>query len=294
MTQPGRDEQVQLVRALFPRLAAELAGGNDPTAEFDAWLDQQAGSVLAGAAFGAVRSPETAARFDDAFVHARAAAALLDVPLPEPEAFAAAGSDLARFGELLEARAELTPVPAPFGLGIERWREAFMRAGLAHPEVLSGEHGASPLVLAADAERGFAALDRIPETAAALPVVAQRGSTVAQRGSTVAQRGSTAAARPVRWTLRLVPSDSAPSVLGLGFAHGPHVSLPELLMLQLMRILAGEPPLDTGTFTWLAGPIADGRLAARHVYDAGERVIRITCRETGNQGPHLGSRTPVV
>lgn len=284
MVQSGQDEQLQLVRALFPSLAREYAtmteaarDGSD-SAQFDAWLDREAGAVLAGAAFAAIPDAAVAARFDEAFARARAAAKLLDTELPEPEAFAAAGSDLARFGELLHGRPELVPVPAPYGLGIERWRAAFTRAGAAHPDVLSAEGGASPLVLAADAERGFDALNRIPDGAGPLPVVAQRPAT----GATT------------RWALRLVPGGTAPSVLGLGFAHGPHVSLPELLMLQLMRILAGEQPIDTGTFTWLAGSIADGRLAARHVYDAGERVIRITCRETGNQGPHLGSRSPLA
>ncbi|WP_440311492.1 hypothetical protein [Leucobacter chromiireducens] len=284
MVQPGHDEQLQLVRALFPSLARDFesmsapAAGSGAAAEFDAWLDREAGAVLAGAAFTAITDPAVAGRFDTAFARARAAARLLEAELPEPEAFAAAGSDLGHFGELLGDRPDLVPVPAPYGLGIDRWRAAFTRAGSAHPDVLKSADGVSPLILAADAERGFDALDRIPEGAGPLPVVAQRPSS-----------GAVA-----RWTLRLVPGQPTPSVLGLGFAHGPHVSLPELLMLQLMRILAGEQPIDTGTFTWLAGSIADGRLAARHVYDAGERVIRITCRETGNQGPHLGSRAPLA
>lgn len=281
MTQPGREEQLRLVRALFPSLAGEIdaaAAPADAGAAFDSWLDRQAGALLAGAAFATLEDPALAERFDSAFARARAAAALLEVELPEPEAFAAAGADLGHLGGLLSGREDLVPVPAPYGLGSERWRAAFARAAAAHPEVLTPEAGDSPLVLAADAERGFAALDRIPETAGALPVVGQRAGV-----GTV-----------LRWTIRLVPGASAPSTLGLGFAHGPHVSLPELLMLQLMRIAAGEPPVDSGTFTWLAGPLADGKLAARHVYDAGERVIRITCREIGNQGPHLGARVPAA
>lgn len=64
-------------------------------------------------------------------------------------------------------------------------------------------------------------------------------------------------------------------------------------MLQLIRVVSGEPLVDARSFTWLAGPLADGRLAARHVYDSAERVVRINCREVGNQGPHLGARPPV-
>ena len=64
----------------------------------------------------------------------------------------------------------------------------------------------------------------------------------------------------VHWTLRLVPADDGPPLLGLSFAQGPHVTLPEMLMLQLSRVSAGEPPVDATSFTWLAGPIAQGRL----------------------------------
>ncbi|QYM76087.1 hypothetical protein [Leucobacter luti] len=274
-------EQLRLVRTLFPDLAASYdaaaaANAEDASAKFDDWLDREAGAIHAGAAFGSGTDPEVTRRWEASFHAARIVADLADTVLPEPEAFAAAGADLSRLGTLLAQRPDLVAVPAPYGMGAEHWRRTFVRAALEYPGVLGGESEGSPLVLATDAERGFAALDRIPESAGSPPIVAQRRDD----------------GRSLWWTLRLIPAGSAPSVLGLSFAQGPHVSLPEMLMLQLMRITEQLEPVDTGTFTWLAGSIADGRLAARHVYDAGERVIRITCREVGNQGPHLGARPP--
>lgn len=275
-------EQLRLIRALYPALAERYAAGAgaepSSSARFDAWLDTEAGALHAGAAFGGQGDAAVTERFGDAFRAAQRVAAVIGVAVPEPEAFAAAGVDLLHLGHLLGAQPELTPVPAPYGLGASRWHAAFAEAAQRHPEVLAAGPAVTPLVLGAEAARGFAELDRIPESAIALPSVAQRD----------------AAGGTLRWTLRLVPAGSTPSVLGLGFAHGPHVSLPEMLMLQLMRITGGEEPVDTGTFTWLAGTVEGGRLAARHVYDAGDQVIRITCREIGNQGPHLGARPPLA
>jgi len=69
-------------------------------------------------------------------------------------------------------------------------------------------------------------------------------------------------------------------------------------MLQLTRAAAGEAPLDGGaggaSFTWLAGELAGGGLAARHVWDASEGAIRVSSREIGSQGPHLGARTSIA
>ncbi|QIM18527.1 hypothetical protein G7066_07675 [Leucobacter coleopterorum] len=161
---------------------------------------------------------------------------------------------------------------APYGLGAERWRELFRGATAQQGSPLSGDE---PLLLAAEAVDGFTILDSVPD------VTSPRVEVARPEGASVT------------WTLRLVPSSAKPPLLGLGFAHGPHVSLPEILMLQLMRIVSGERPVDTESFTWLAGALADGRLAARHVFDESEAVIRISCREIGNQGPHLGARPPV-
>lgn len=274
-------EQLQLVRALFPELAQQLdvaheanAGASSET-RFDDWLDQEAATQHAGAAFAPLADSAGAERLTAAFRAATDAAKFAGIIVPEPEAFAAAGVDLTALAAALVEDPTLLPVPSPYGLGADRWQDAFSQAVAAHGALLAQRDGASPLVLATDAAREFASLDRVPSSE--VPTVVPH-----------TRRGP-----KLQWTLRLIPSDSAPSLLGLGFVHGPHATLPEMLMLQLMRISAGEEPVDAGTFTWLAGTLADGKLAARHVYDAGERVIRITCREIGNQGPHLGARPPI-
>ncbi|GAB2553977.1 hypothetical protein [Leucobacter ruminantium] len=269
MTEGPPLERVRLARALFPDLAAELDGalarhGGDDTASFDDWLDGAATEMLGGIGFDEVADPAISARFEAAFAAARAAADRLGAPLPEPEAFTAAGVPFERLASAMAADPELLPVPAPHGLGSERWRRAF-----AHGDV-------DGLVLATEALREFDALDALdatPTGEAAPPAVEAPGG--------------------VRWTLRLVPAGHRPARLGLGFSHGPHPTLPEMLMLQLMRVMSGEPPVDAESFTWLSGSLADGRLAARHVYDASDGVVRISCREVGSQGPHLGARPPV-
>ncbi len=254
------------MRALFPDIteAVDAAyasfAGEPQQAGFDEWLDQQVDEVLPGPASLTIQDSEAAARFDAAFVAAKTAAGLLHATVPEIEAFAEAGVDLDRLAAAMSADATLTPVPAPHGLGANKWIEAF--DSLDSPK----------LVIAEDAAREFASLDLAPAPS----------SRVVKVG-----RGAGPA---VQWTLRLIPSAPGPSLLGLSFAHGPHVTLSEMLMLQLMRHSVGEPPLDATSFTWLAGSLAQGRLAARHVYDATERAIRITCREVVSQGPHLGAR----
>ncbi|WP_241488124.1 hypothetical protein [Leucobacter japonicus] len=291
---------VPLARLLFPELATQLDsalavhGTRDAAAvaaaAADTELDRAASQLLPHAAFADVAGAAATAFAERSFAAARTAAGWLGVSLPEPEAFAAAGVDLAEIARVLphddEARAgrgtrgagreggaatgEYLAVPAPHGLGRDRWIAGFTRAaesgaGQAYAESAEG----APLVLGPEAEREFPLLNAAPEGSPAVP-------------------GADAV-----WTLRAVPSGARPPVLGLGFDHGPHATLPEMLMLQLMRAAAGEPPVDSASFTWLAGPLSEGRLAARHVYDASERAIRITCREIGNQGPHLGARTPL-
>lgn len=296
-------DALRLTRALFPELAAEIdaarsRNGSESPADggeaLDAWIDRRAEELRAsggaGSALDALEALDGGAareRLVAAFAAAREAFAPAGLSVPEPEAFADAGVDLDALGELLAADPELVPVPAPHGLGAETWlalfRAAAARAAASGAGALAtGSHaptasqgarderteGAEALVLASEVGRDFAELDRVADPSA--PVLG---------------------AAPA-WTLRLIPAGPRPEVLGLSFAHGPHPSLPEILTLQLMRIVRGEDPLDAESFTWVAGLLAGGRLAARHVYDAGESVVRITAREPGNQGPHLGARRP--
>ncbi|MFV0433539.1 MAG: hypothetical protein ACK5LO_06150 [Leucobacter sp.] len=309
------EDRVRLARAFFPDLAAELdralaLHGNEPHDDLDALIDAhlRAGGVSSGVGRGVSAADEgaenpsraelaaegfvgiadaaTGDRLRQAFIRTRTVVGWIGLGLPEPEAFAAAGVDLPRLGSALTASStagtELAPVIAPYGIGSAGWYGLFE---CAEQRGLLGKEAAAdpapdadapprtpepPLRIAAEALREFALLDRAPNPET--PVVTEAG---------------------VAWTLRLVPASPAPPVVGLSYEHGPHASLPEILMLQLTRSVAGEPPLDTASFTWLAGPLAGGRLAARHVYDTSERVVRVNCREVGNQGPHLGSRRPV-
>lgn len=274
------EEGPALSRALFPELAARLDaaldryGSADPGAraerEFDEALDRAVSERFSDAGFGSLVQTDGGARLAGGFVQAREALlssgdGVRELTLPEPEAFESAGYDLRWLSERLEKDETLVSVPAPYGLGARHWQEFLATSG------------AASLVLASEVQREFAVLDSPPVGEGEWPLVVEGG---------------------VGWTLRLVPATPAPPILGLNFAHGgPHATLPEMLILQLMRSAAGEPLLDGGegaaSFTWLAGELSGGRLAARHVYDAAEGAIRITAREVGSQGPHLGTRSAV-
>ena len=279
-------------RALFPDAAARLdaalirfgrggGAGSDAIEEFDAALDAEAAARFSGAGLSAVAETAGGAALQRAFALAGEVTQRLlassGLELPEPEAFEAAGYDWHRYAEMLEADPRLMPVPAPFGLGADAWGRAFARLARRTETVSAGagaaEHDDDPLALGTEVRREFDALDALPRRVPAVPM------------------GSFAAGAGAGWILRLVPAGPEPELLGLNHRHGgPHVSLPEMLMLQLMRAITGEPPLDQRSFTWLAGEFAGGKLAARHVFDDG--VVRITARETGSQGPHLGARPP--
>lgn len=270
--QHEEDARRSLLRSLFPGVADRVDaayqtyGSASPQTALDEWLDERVDTVLPGSISLAVEDPTLAGCLEESWASARSAAGLLGVTLPEVESFVEAGVDFQRLAEALAKDPEIVPVPAPYGLGSSRWIEAFA----------SLESDTAPrLLIAPDAAREFSVLDAVPQSA--LPTV----KTGAAGQSFTA------------WTLRLVPAALGPAVLGLNFSHGPHVSLPEMLMLQLMRISGNMPLLDATSFTWLAGGLAQGRLAARHVYDASEQAIRITCREVMSQGPHLGARPPV-
>lgn len=279
-------DRVRAARSLFPDLAARLdralerhrADAPDDDAarldEADRWLDAEAARVREGelrvTAFGAVTDVEARGRMESAFRAAGVVADWAGVALPEPEAFAAAGVDLARFGSILSEDPGLAAVPAPYGLGYAAWAEVFRTAAVRFDDVLTGDAG---LALSAEVEREFEVLDRVPDDA--LPRVTTGDS--------------------LAWTLRLVPATPAPPLLGLGYAHGPHVSLPEMLMLQLTRLENGSRELlDANSFTWLANALGEGRLGARHIFDDSEGVVRISSRGVFNQGPHMGARQPVA
>ncbi|PII81853.1 hypothetical protein BMH32_05180 [Leucobacter sp. OLJS4] len=268
-------DELRLARLLLPELAERLdtvVGATDAARaerEFDDWLDAESdrlGERFSTAAFAELDA-EASARFSAAFRRARALAERVGIEAPEPEALIEAGLDPAALADAIAEDPTLEAVLAPYGLGDLAWRELFRSAGA------SGAAGG--LVLATEVVREFGRLDAVPDPST--PRVAVAGTDGGR----------------IEWTLRAIPAGERPSVLGLGYAHGPHVSLPEMLALQLGRLVAGADPVDTQTFTWLAGTLADGGLAARHVFDRSDDVVRIAAREIGNQGPHLGARPPI-
>lgn len=224
------------------------------------------GGELGRAAFDGL-DPGEAARFEDAFAAARSAAEWEGLTLPEPEEFWAAGADRATLARALMVDPTLLPVPTPYWLGASRWVAAFRAAARQPGSPLAL---AAPLVIAPDVVRSFGELDRVPD-----------GVPAVQTPEGVA------------WTLRLVPAGAAPPKLGVNHLVAPHVAAPEMLQLQLMRLAASEELVDQQSFTWLAGVFEGERFAARHLYDVGERSVRLNSREIGNQGPHLGARPPV-
>lgn len=267
-----REDHAALARVLFPDLATRLdaalarnEGSDRAGDDLDALLEDRANELrsgeLAGAAFAEIADEKHRDAFATALSLARSVLARQHLRLPEPEEFEAAGTDFAALAEALATDDTLVPVPAPHGLGAEDWRQLFS-AG-------------TELLLASEIARDFPELDLVPDPGT------PRVTEVDPRG------------RTLRWTLRLVPASEAPPVLGLAHASGPHPSLPEILLLQLMREAAGEPPLDPQSFTWLAGTLGGGALAARHVADVAQHAVRISSRGVSNQGPHLGARPPV-
>lgn len=266
-------ETTNLIRNLFPDLAQQLddalvaSGVTDGAAGFEASLGDAVGQFQQRHLALAWHDVADDAAREAVLAALEAARGVLqgcELELPAPESFARI-VDLEGFsGRYLPGYAV---VPAPHGLGLEGWQQIFQLAAARYPHRLDQRE---PLIVATEAVREFALLDNQPTG----PMVASATSGV-------------------RWSLRLIPAGPAPALLGLNYEHGPHVSLPEMLMLQLMRIESGEEPLDQASFTWIAGGLSAGKLAARHVYDAADLAVRVSCREIGNQGPHLGARTPI-
>lgn len=272
-----QQQATNLVRHLFPDLAHRLdhalesSGAVDGAAAFEASLGQAVGDFQqrhAALAWHDVTDESARSAVLASFEAVQAVLRGSELELPAPETFVSI-VDLARFPARYQPG--YTVVPAPHGLGLEGWQRLFQLAAARHPHRLDGRE---PLIVASEAVREFALLESQHTGPAVTGIYAGHSSGV-------------------RWTLRLVPSGPAPAVLGLNYEHGPHVSLPEMLMLQLMHIGSGAEPLDQASFTWIAGDLSGGKLAARHVYDAADLAVRVSCREVGNQGPHLGSRAPI-
>ncbi|MFC5338330.1 hypothetical protein [Leucobacter denitrificans] len=265
----GATEQVRLARLLFGELAQELdrALGDDHgvSGSVDRALDEAVNEIRKGeagkAAFIGLHESE-AARLADSFHAARSVASLAGLTVPEPEEFWLSGAQREKLARALISDHSLVAVPAPYGLGANRWIEVFRAVARQQGSTLSLT---APLTFAPEVLGAFASLDSAP---ARVPSV----------------RG---------WTLRLVPGDDSPARMGVNYSVGPHATLPEMLMLQLMNLVRGADPVDRRSFTWLQGTFADGKFAARHFYDESGRGVGVNAREIGNQGPHLGVRTPV-
>lgn len=274
---PG--EHPQLARLLFADLAEELdgaladsqhaAGGVPPSSQAEQLLEDAARAAREGdfgrAAFAGVEGQE-ADRLERAFALASTVAGWAGLTVPEPEAFWEQGVDHATLARALMADPSLVPVPAPYGLGAARWTILFRTVARQPASPLSL---AAPLVLAPEVVAEFGQLDAVP-----------RGVASVRSGGQ-------------EWTLRLIPAGQKPALVGLSHAHGPHATLSELLMLQLMLIAGGEEPIDSSSFTWVHGAVGGGRFAARELFDATDRGVRVNTREVGNQGPHLGARPPI-
>lgn len=292
-TRHGAAEETRLARLLFSDLADELdralgqsAGGNGAPeqgslAHVDKLLNDAARDARNGefgrAAFEGVAAPQVE-RLERAFASARTVASWAGLDLPEPEAFWGLGLDRVAIARALLADPTLLPVPAPHGLGESGWTTLFRAAARQPGSPLSL---GSPMTLAAEVAAAFAELDVVPDKTPALRSDARGGS------------GAAAGNDAVQWTLRLIPAGPFPSRTDVSHTFGPHPTLPEMLMLQLMLIAVGEAPVDRHSFTWLSGAFAGGRFAARHFFDTAVGSVGVNAREIGNQGPHLGTRAPI-
>lgn len=274
-----REQELDLARMLFRDLAAtvDAALGEDQGVEeqIDSSLENAANRARAGAlgraAFDGI-GREDVHRLERAFTAAREISAWAEIEVPEPEAFWAGGVDRVAVSRALEADASLIPVPTPHGLGADTWAQMF-RASARSPE--SPLSLASPLALAAEVSAEFTKLDITPP------------GTPAISGTSRVSNES------IRWTLRLIPASPVPARVNMNHVVGPHPTLPEMLMLQLMLLAMNGDVVDRNSFTWLHGVISDGRFAARHFFDAAQRSVGVNTREIGSQGPHLGVRPPI-
>lgn len=276
-------EQARLGRLLFADLAGSVdrafeaaraasgdaAGVADRATSVDALIDAAAATARDGdfgrAAFSGIDGQE-AARLKAGFENAKRVASWGGLRVPDPEEFWAAGADQAKLSRALMADPNLAVVPTVYGLGANGWTSLYRAAARTATSPLSL---VAPIVLAPEVAGEFELLDQPPHGTPFVVV------------------------KDLRWTLRLVPAAETPSLIGLSHAHGPHPTLPELLMLQLGLVAASEPLIDTRSLTWASGTLSGGKFAARVLFDETERSVRVNTRETGNQGPHLGARPPI-
>ena len=287
-----RQERLEFLRALFPVIADRVdrayrasAGTStqEPTDAIDSWLDQEVrdlhANVLPGVGFASIPDEPTREVFTSAFRATQTIASWGGIDVPTPESLTSVGVNLEQLGSAAATDATLQPVPAPYGLGLGWWQHVYERAVTEIGRPLRG----AGLLVAAEIGRGFEQLDQVPQLDTPRFTPDHHGH----------RSPNGPAAEPRYWTLRLIPASATPTQVGLSFGHGPHVSLPEMLMMQLIRLVQGRPLVDEHSFTWIAGELAEGKLAARHIFDTTEGVVRLSAREPGQQGPHLGARPPV-
>lgn len=255
-------------------LAADRAGVANPAARIAERLDAKAETLTApGGALEALGLDDLAEPIRQRVWRAFADAEALwpELETPTVAHWTEQGLDLGALAARLEADDQLEVVLTPLGQGSEQWIAAFDRC-----------EGAPKLTLSSEIVAEFQLLEW------PIAVDAAEGSGAERSANT---RVSVAA---TFWSLAVVPGGQAPPLLGQNHRHGPHPRLAEMLTLQLMRARRGGEYVDARTFTWIAGRLGEGRLAARHVYDEHEHSIRVSTREWAQQGPHQGARPPLL
>ncbi|MGO1434348.1 MAG: hypothetical protein ACTHZM_01630 [Canibacter sp.] len=252
---------------LFPELAASVASTASSNSEVDEWIQRLVKKArtaeLGTAVFGGVTGTRVLNVFQHGFELARAVFAPYAVRVPEPEEFSPA-IEWKAFASALKdsASSRYELVIAPHGLGLGRWQT------IGENHVL--------LSVSSDVRAEFDRVDRVDDTEA------PRARTVSPFG------------RTLEWTARLLPASESPAATGQKWNAHRQATLPEMLVLQFGRVIAGRELVDPHSFTWLSGAIAYGRKAARHTFDRSSQTLRISSREIGQQGQHQGSRTPLT
>ena len=261
-------DELRLARKLFPDVDRALAesGPQDIEEALDARVAELTRRDGALGALGMAGLPgDVRAGLGRAFDCAAQMWPGLDIPTLDE--FVERGTLLDTWERALRDDPTLTVVLAPHGLGAAAWKQQFADI----PE-------APALALSQEVSDEFALLEW-PTERSHIP--------------TVPATGARAPDTPTYWTLALVPAATQAPLMGYNHSRGPHPLIGELLTVQLQRLRSGLGPIDTQTFTWIDGRLGEGRLAARHVYDPTEHLIRVSTREWAQQGPHQGARPPI-